>query len=312
MKHATKQARCVGLIIAAHCLFYGSQHEARAQQSTAPVKRPAAAQSTHASDNRGAASSADSTVNAPREIRTRGSERAVDASIPDDPAVDKILAPYSAKVRELDTVIGRLQGNLKKKGMGAGSLGNFVADAIRATSEATLGKPVLLAITNSGGLRKNDIGEGDIRASDVYQLLPFENSLVALDLTGEQLRRFLDVIIKHRDAQSGARISYRTNAKEESEIISAKLVSSGDGNEKEIDPAATYTIVTIDYLVKRGGDYSILREAKNVRPLNLTLRDAVLTYVRSETAAKRPIKAALDGRFSFAGDGKDSSEGDQP
>ena len=302
MKYAIKKTCCAALIIFAQCFLCGNQ-QTQAQHVTPPVKRPASAPAPSSSNIPSTASG---------ETRARGSERAVDASIPDDPAVNKILAPYSARVRELDTIIGRLQGSLKKKGMGAGSLGNFVADAIRATSEAAVGKPVLLAITNSGGLRKNDIGEGDIRASDVYQLLPFENSLVALDLTGEQLRRFLDIIIKHRDAQSGARIRYRTNAKEESEIISAKLVSSGDGNEQEIDPAATYTIVTIDYLVKRGGDYTILREAKNVRPLNLTLRDAVLAYVRSETAAKRSIKATLDERFRFAGDGKDTSEGDQP
>ncbi len=57
---------------------------------------------------------------------------------------------------------------------------------------------------------------------------------------------------------------------------------------------------------------NILREAKNVRPLNMTMRDAVLAYVKAETAAGRSIKATLDGRFSFAGTDKDTSEGDQP
>lgn len=292
MRHHHKCVRFVGLIIAAQLLFCGSRHVARAQQS--------------------ASSTAASSAAAPREIRARGTESAVDASIPDDPSVDKILAPYSAKVRELDVVVGKLKGNLRKGGMGGGSLGNFVADAIHGASETKLGKPVLLAITNSGGLRKNDITEGEVRASDIYQLLPFENALVALDLTGEQLRRFLDVVVLHRDAQSGARIRYRTNAEKQSEIVSAKLDAARGGNEKDINPTAVYTIVTIDYLVKRGGDYSVLREAKNVRPLNLTMRDAVLAYVKSETAAGRTIKATLDGRFRFAGADKDTSEGDQP
>lgn len=292
MRHANKYMRSVGLIIAAQLLFCGSQHVARAQQSASSTAVPSS--------------------NAPREIRVRASESGIDASIPDDPSVDKILAPYSAKVHELDVVVGTLKGRLRKGGMGAGSLGNFVADAIRSASETKLGKPVLLAITNSGGLRKNDITEGDVRASDIYQLLPFENALVALDLTGEQLRRFLDVVVTHRDAQSGARIRYRTNSEKQSEIVSAKLDTANNGTEKDIDPKAVYTIVTIDYLVKRGGDYSILREAKNVRPLNLTMRDAVLAYVKSETAAGRSIKAMLDGRFRFAGADKDTSEGDQP
>ena len=66
----------------------------------------------------------------------------------------------------------------------------------------------------------------------------------------------------------------------------------------EIDPKATYTIVTIDYLLNLGsGNYSILQEGKNAKPLGMTLRDAVMDYVKAETAAGRPIKATLDGRF---------------
>jgi 2',3'-cyclic-nucleotide 2'-phosphodiesterase (5'-nucleotidase family) len=231
----------------------------------------------------------------PLNIRVKASEREIDETIPNDPATDAVVAPYSAKVRELDTPIGKLAGDLKKGGIGAGSLGNFVADALRDRAAVKLGKPVLLAITNSGGLRKNEIAAGNLSAMDIYQLLPFENALVTLDLTGEQLRSFLNVVLAQRDAQSGARITYRTNDKKENEIVSVKLGTAGA--EREVDPQATYTIVTIDYLVKRGGDYSILQQAKNVRPLGVTMRDAVLEYVRAETAAGRAIKATLDGRF---------------
>lgn len=240
------------------------------------------------------------------EMRVKASEREIDETIPNDPATDAVIAPYSAKVRELDSPIGKLAGDLKKGGIGAGSLGNFVADALRDRAAVKLGKPVLLAITNSGGLRKNDIAAGNLSAMDIYQLLPFENALVSLDLTGEQLRRFLDVVLTHRDAQSGARITYRANEKKENEIVSIKLGTAGA--ESEIDPQATYTIVTIDYLVKRGGDYSILQEAKNVTPLNLTMRDAVLDYVKAETAAGRAIKATLDGRFRSDKPGASATE----
>jgi 2',3'-cyclic-nucleotide 2'-phosphodiesterase (5'-nucleotidase family) len=228
------------------------------------------------------------------EIRVKATEREIDESIPADPATAAVVAPYTAKVRELDAPIGKLAGDLKKGGMGAGSLGNFVADALRARATIKLGQTVLLAITNSGGLRKNEIAAGSLSTSDIYQLLPFENALVALDLTGEQLLRFLKVVVSHRDAQSGARIIYGTNGKE-NELVTAQLI--GPGAPKEIDPRAAYTIVTIDYLVNRGGDYSILKEAKNVRPLGLTMRDAVIDYVKAETAAGRPVKAELDGRF---------------
>ena len=210
-----------------------------------------------------------------------------------------MLEPYSAKVRALEVVIGKLEGELSKSPIGAGTLGNFVSDGIRAYSSSRLGKRVLLAVTNAGGLRKNIIAPGDLRAADIFELLPFENALIEIDLTGEQLRRLLSVVTAGRDAQSGARIKYRINEENRPQLVSAALIDQS-GREAPIDPQATYTIVTIDYLYKLGsGSYSILQEGKNVRPLGLTIRDAIMEYVKSETAAGRAIKSALDGRFAL-------------
>jgi len=230
----------------------------------------------------------------------------VDESVSADTDVEKLIAPYSEKVRELSKVVGRLEGGLTKKGVGAGTLGNFVSDGMRAQAKAKLGKPVVLAIMNGGGLRKNDIAAGDLRASDIFELLPFENALVTLDVTGVQLAKILQVAT--RDAQSGARIHFKYNDRDRPEFISGKLVDE-NGNEQEIDPNKIYTIVTIDYLVRlNSGAYAILQEAKNSTPLNITLRDAVMDYVKSETAAGRPIRAAVDNRFVQVGPGPKSTE----
>jgi 2',3'-cyclic-nucleotide 2'-phosphodiesterase (5'-nucleotidase family) len=230
----------------------------------------------------------------------------IDASVPADPDVEKLIAPYSAKVRELSMVIGRLEGGLTKTGVGGGTLGNFVGDGMRAQAKAKLGKPVVLAIMNSGGLRKNEIAAGELRASDIFELLPFENALVALDVTGAQLAKILEVVTK--DAQSGARIQFKYNDRDRPEFISGKLIDD-NGKEQEIDPNKTYTIVTIDYLLRlNSGAYAILKEAKSSMPLNITLRDAVMNYVKSETAAQRPIRPAVDNRFVQVGPGPKSTE----
>lgn len=232
----------------------------------------------------------------PAEIHVRAKLQPVDSTVSDDQSVNKMLEVYTPMVRALDEVIGKLKGDLKKGGIGASSLGNLVTDAMRDRAQVKLGKPILLAITNSGGLRKDAIAEGDLKAGHIFELLPFENALVTLDLTGEQLLQFMTVVLSHRDAQSGAGITFKTNDQKANELVSVRLRSHGE--EKEIDPKATYTIVTIDYLVKRGGDYSILQQAKNIQPLNLTIRDAVIDYIKAETAGGRTIQATLDGRFS--------------
>lgn len=274
------------------CLYAGEALAQGGQQGS----RNAQASSASDGAKRSAEGAAPST-----DVRERAaSDNLIDASIPEDPELKKIIAPYKNRVDELSVPIGKLASDLKKDGIGGGSLGNFVADALRSVGEKRLGRPVAMAVINTSGLRKNWITAGGLSASDIYELLPFENALVALDLTGEQLLKFMRVNVERRNAQSGARIIYHNNPeKKRNEMVSLKLI--GAGGEKEIDEKATYTIVTIDYLVKRGGEYSILKEATNVRPLNITMRDAMLEYIRSETAAGRSIKANLDGRFKNDG-----------
>ena len=232
----------------------------------------------------------------PADVNVRAENVPVDSSTPDDPSVNQMLVAYSPKVRELDAVIGSLKGELRKGGMGAGSIGNFVSDGMRWQAGLKLGRPVDLAIINGGGLRRNAIGEGELRARDVFELLPFENALVTVDLTGAQVMRLLKLLVANREAQSGARIVYFTKPDKTSEIDTVKLRTPG--GEKDVDPQATYRIVTIDYIVNRGGDIStLLREGKPAEPLGITLRDAIMAYVKSETAAGRTIRPNLDGRF---------------
>jgi len=232
-----------------------------------------------------------------QDIHAHASERLVDSSIVDDQAVGKMLATYSPKVRALDNVIGTLKGELHKGGMGAGSLGNFVSDAMRAEASRTLNRPVDLAVVNSGGLRRSALAQGDLHARDIFELLPFENALVSVDLTGEQVMGLLGFVTSTHDAQSGARITYRINAEKKAELESARLFDE-QYHDLPISPKTTYTVVTIDYLINRGGaSYAVLHEGKNLRPLGITVRDAIMNYVKMETTAGRSIRPEPDGRF---------------
>jgi 2',3'-cyclic-nucleotide 2'-phosphodiesterase (5'-nucleotidase family) len=137
-----------------------------------------------------------------------------------------------------------------------------------------------------------------LRARDVFELLPFENALVTVDLTGVQLKRLLEIILTSNEAQSGARIVYKTTAEKKNEAESMKL-RAGTG-ETEIDPAGIYTVVTIDYIYNVGGSrWGIFHEGTNMKALGITLREALMNYVKSETAAGRDIKPNLDGRFTL-------------
>jgi 2',3'-cyclic-nucleotide 2'-phosphodiesterase (5'-nucleotidase family) len=262
---------------------------------------PVLAQSTAIQPCEATPSTAKPGVSAPVKTGVHGSQTVVDASIRDDVAVEKMLAPYAGKVRALNVVIGRLERPLKKEAVGAGSLGNFVTDGIRTYAQTKLNKPIALTIMNAGGLRKNDIAAGELRATDIFELLPFENALVAVDVTGADLLKVLPALV--RDAQSGARLQYQWNDQNRPAFISGKLIDE-NGREHEIDPAKIYTIVTIDYLINlRSGSYAILHEAKSTTPLNITLRESIMEYVKNETAAGRVIGHRTDNRYVQVGPG---------
>lgn len=230
-------------------------------------------------------------------VSNHASQTQIDANIPEDESVEKMLEPYSSKVRALSIVVGKLEGGLRKDRTGAGTLGNFVTDAVKAQASRRMGRSVSVVVVNSGGLRKSTIAEGDLRASDIFELLPFENELVEVTLTGEQLLKLLKTVLIERDAQSGARIKYRQDGENGPQLLSATLIAA-DGKEKKIQSKKRYSVVTIDYLLQRGGGkYSVLQAGK-VNRLNVTIRDSLIEYVRSETAAGRVIKVDLDGRFA--------------
>jgi 2',3'-cyclic-nucleotide 2'-phosphodiesterase (5'-nucleotidase family) len=244
------------------------------------------------------------TPTAGANVRVHADETLIDSSIPDDPAFAPMLAAYSPKVHEIEKVIGKLKGgDLRKGGVGAGSLGNFVTDGILFEARQKVGNSVVMAVTNAGGLRKSAISEGELRERDIWELLPFENALVQFDLTGTQLMTLLRQVVSHRDAQAGARIKYVNDADNKPQLQSVKLLI--DGKEQDVDPNATYRVICIDYLMKRTanlpsdteGNYSVLNQAKKIEPLGLTIRDAIIDYVKQETKAGREIKVNLDGRF---------------
>jgi len=82
-----------------------------------------------------------------------------------------------------------------------------------------------------------------------------------------------------------------------------------EGREYEINPKTIYSVISIDYLYNlKSGNYSILGQGKNVAPVGISLRDALLNYVRSEAAKGRAIRSRIDNRFTQIGPTPKSAE----
>ena len=105
---------------------------------------------------------------------------------PDAEAV-ALLAPYKASV---DSMMYRVVGTSEmtmEKGGPESLLSNLVADVLKGAATQVLGKPADMGLMNMGGLR-NILSEGEITCGNIYEILPFENSLCVVTLKGSVLK----------------------------------------------------------------------------------------------------------------------------
>ena len=196
-----------------------------------------------------------------------------------DPAVEAVIKPYRDQLHaEMNTVIGTAAVDLVRD-RPEGTLGNFVTDVMLQTARK-FGE-VDCAITNSGGLRA-PVFAGDITVGSIFQVMPFENRLVIARFTGEQ---FMDVV-REIAQMGGAPVSGLT-------IISTDNIVEAYVGQEKVDENRTYTVATIDYLLKGGGSMEEMWKGKLVKDTGVLLREALIAYVQEQ----KTINVGIEGRI---------------
>ena len=209
-------------------------------------------------------------------------------SVPADPETEALLSPYRSQLRErTEEVIGRA-AVLLSKAQPEGTLGNFAADAMLRAARERVAEPVHMALTNNGGLRVS-IPPGPITVGRIYELMPFENRLSILVLSGEQVLE-----LAHQVAAVGgepiAGFSFRIHRG--AEVPRARDVTVGG---KPVEPGARYRLVTNDYLASGGGNLTPLHHPLAREDLPLLLRDAFMEYVREEGVVQPTLEGRIEG-----------------
>jgi len=213
----------------------------------------------------------------------------------DEVAPDSILAArvavWNAHVAALAaTPIGRNARTLARGRSGESTLGDLVADAMRAETKADL------AFTNSGGLRA-DLAEGTITKGSVYEIIPFDNTLVVIRLTGAEVRGLLEDGLGHGrvSQQSGLRYRFDLSRPPGQRLLS---VSLADGS--ALDEEKTYLVVVNNFMAAGGDNYDSLARAKDQLDTGALARDALEHYI-TQLAKDRPLDIQPDGRIERAG-----------
>ena len=156
-----------------------------------------------------------------------------------DEAIQKEVDKYYAEP-EFHKVIGHAKTPFADKN----ALGAFMTDAQRYFTNADI------AMQNPGGVRFDNMHGGDITKADIYNLDPFNNSLVICEMTGKQVEDFL-VLASNSDHNcthvSGITydITYAQSDDGQSGFVSAKAYLE---NGKRIDPKKVYKVTINSYM----------------------------------------------------------------
>ncbi len=227
----------------------------------------------------------------PELSRTRVTFTVVGDSIPGDPEMEESVAPFRAAMDEkINEVIGRAQVTLTS-GRPEGTLGNFAADALLWGARREVSEPVHLSLMNNGGLRI-PLARGPITVEKMFELMPFENMVSILTLTGAQVVE-LARDIAARGGEPVAGFTFRIE-EEGGRRVAREVRIAGVAP----DPRGRYRLATNDYLAAGGDDMPTLTKAQARRDLPVLVRDVFIDYLRE----RGEVTAEIEGRITQGGD----------
>lgn len=199
--------------------------------------------------------------------------------------MDSLIAPYkAAKEDAMNVVIGE-SAEMMEVGYPESKLTNLMADILLTEGRKYIAD-VDMAVTNIGGIRRS-LFKGDITIGDVFEILPFDNSLLVLEYMGSDILALADAIA----AKGGESIAGMTLT-----ICGGRAVDVQIGG-VAIDTARIYKVVTTDYLSWGNDQLGPLANYVNCVPLNMMLRDAMFDYVTCATINNKKVISKLDKRI---------------
>lgn len=179
-------------------------------------------------------------------------------------------------IGELATPLERARSSVESSGAG-----NLIADAFRAHFGGDC------AFQNRGGIRC-DLPRGPVTRRDLFELLPFGNHPVLLELEGVHLEATLRQAVEGT-AHTGLEVSGLTLevSNEEAPKLLGVLVG-----EDPLDPARVYRVVTNNFIAEGGDNYQMLRKAKSVTHDQILLRTLL-----ERSFADGPLTPPTDNRY---------------
>ena len=204
----------------------------------------------------------------------------------EDSTVTNLINVYKDSIDlKLDNVIGFSKGLYTKDDYSNtkfnSSLGNLIADIIYKQADSvfykSFGNNIDFVLQNHGGIRSS-LFQGEIKLSDAYKILPFENEIVVLEISKEV---FDEMVL------------FLSNEKFPHPISGFRIMNDKALIDKEKSLNDKFFLATNDYLLSGGDNMFFLERNSRVFNLGYSLRDAFIDYTINE----EDLESKVDNRF---------------
>lgn len=185
-----------------------------------------------------------------------------------------ILETVNKYVKEVDKIfgstVGYLECNIEHYRDKESPLGNLVCDVMVNITNADF------AVTNSGGIR-GSLSKGEVKYRDLYNVLPFDNTIVKTKLTGQDVKEIFEHSVSGKygilQVSKEVKVVYDLKAPIGSRV--KELFIKGE----PLSKYRTYIVATNSFLADGGEGYHWFSK-RPIEDMNIKLRDAVKDYLK--------------------------------
>jgi 5'-nucleotidase / UDP-sugar diphosphatase len=229
----------------------------------------------------------------------------VDSTVPEDPLGVAAVAAFKKPLEAIGrTVISQTStgydGSRETVRKQESPMANIVADAMLA---GVANSGAQMAFINGGGVRAG-IDAGAITYEEAIQVQPFNNTLVVMDLTGDEIMKALEYGVSGLKEGQGRflQVSKGFNYAFDPDNEAGRRVLSASLNGQPIDPAKTYKVVMNNFMAVGGDGFEVFKNAKGARLSTGILDvDVLIDYLRKNPNLPGKVEGRIDIRHRQLG-----------
>ncbi|MFA6316737.1 MAG: bifunctional UDP-sugar hydrolase/5'-nucleotidase [Elusimicrobiota bacterium] len=201
-----------------------------------------------------------------------------------DPKIAGVVAKYSDEVgKTLDVAVATAATAIPHaRTMDESPMGDWMTDCARDWTKTQI------SFQNPGGIRAG-IAQGPVTLRNIFSVMPFENTLVSMTMTGSQVR---DVLERGAWGKGFMQVSGMKVVYDPSKPKGERLVSAFVGDEP-MGPQGSYSVSTVDFLAEGGDGYDVFKAVEKKDYTYKLLRDVLEWCARKQGTMTAPVPGRI-------------------